>query len=97
MVLSSPTFLEDRSDEPVHAVRGAIDEFAWTPVSPEQASSLAVPAVVILGQQDRLIHDARSAADRLRGATVMSLSGGHCVHEERPDEVYGLIGDFLRR
>jgi pimeloyl-ACP methyl ester carboxylesterase len=81
----------------VSAVRGAIDEFEWTPVTHDQARSLAVPAVVILGEQDRLIHDARNAAERLRGATVISLSGGHCVHEERPDEVYGLIGDFLQR
>lgn len=81
----------------VHAVRGAIDEFDWTPLNHDQASGLAVPAIVILGEQDRLIHDARSAAERLRGATVTSLSGGHCVHEERPEEVYGLIGDFLRR
>lgn len=81
----------------VHAVRGAIDEFEWTPLSPDQAGRLAVPAVVILGEQDRLIRDARYAAERLGGAAVVSLSGGHCVHEERPEEVYGLIADFLRR
>jgi pimeloyl-ACP methyl ester carboxylesterase len=81
----------------VDAVRGAIDEFAWTPLTADRANSLATPTVVILGEQDRLIRDAGSAAEHLRGATVIRLSGGHCVHEERPDEVYGLIGDFLRR
>jgi pimeloyl-ACP methyl ester carboxylesterase len=81
----------------IHAVRGSIDEFDWRPVSESQARALAVPAVVILGEQDRLIRDARSAADRLSNATVVSLSGGHCVHEERPEVVYPLIGDFLGR
>jgi len=81
----------------VCAVRGAIDEFEWTPVDQDRASRMAVPAVVILGEHDRLIHDGGDGAERLRGATIVRLSGGHCVHEERPEEVYGLIGDFLRR
>lgn len=81
----------------VHAARGAVDEFDWRPLSEDDAKSLAVPTVVILGEQDRLIREAQRAAERLRGATVVSLSGGHCVHEEQPDVVYPLLGDFLRR
>jgi pimeloyl-ACP methyl ester carboxylesterase len=81
----------------VHAVRGAIDEFEWTPLTRDEASRMAVPAVVILGEHDRLIHDAADAAERLHKATVVRLSGGHCVHEERPEDVYGAVADFLRR
>jgi pimeloyl-ACP methyl ester carboxylesterase len=81
----------------VHAVRGALDEFDWRPLSAEQAATLAVPTVVILGQQDRLIPDARRAAGRLAGATVIGLSGGHCVHEEQPDAVYSRIAEFFGR
>jgi pimeloyl-ACP methyl ester carboxylesterase len=81
----------------VHAVRGSIDEFDWRPIGDGQARGLAVPAVVILGEQDRLIRDTRTAASRLTNATVVSLSGGHCVHEEQPNVVYPLLGDFFGR
>jgi hypothetical protein len=31
----------------------------------------------------------------LRGATVHSIVGGHCVLEENPGPVYRIAGDFL--
>ncbi|HEY7395474.1 MAG TPA: alpha/beta hydrolase [Gemmatimonadaceae bacterium] len=79
------------------ALRGAIAEFDWRPLTTSEAASLAVPSVVILGLQDHVIRSARGAAERLNGAQVFSLPGGHCVHEEDPDTVYPLIADFLDR
>ncbi len=80
----------------VHAAAAALHEFNWRPVSAEQAASLAPPAMVILGQNDRLIRKAGPRAERLHGAQVLRFDGGHSVHEERPAEVYGRLGPFIR-
>jgi pimeloyl-ACP methyl ester carboxylesterase len=81
----------------VYAVRGAISEFDWQPLSPAEMGSLRVPSVVILGQSDRLLRDTREPAECLAGSTVHSLPAGHCVHEECPDQVYAILADFLRQ
>jgi pimeloyl-ACP methyl ester carboxylesterase len=81
----------------VNAARSALSDFDWNPVREGEAATLAVPALVILGESDRLIRNARPAATRLRGSDVRVLPGGHCVHEERPAEVYGIVGDFIAR
>jgi pimeloyl-ACP methyl ester carboxylesterase len=81
----------------VRAIRGAIAEFDWRAVSAAEARTLAVPTMVILGQQDRLIRGASEAAGRLRGSEVHLLPGGHVVHEERPDVVYPLVAEFLTK
>jgi pimeloyl-ACP methyl ester carboxylesterase len=80
----------------VYAARSALSEFDWTPLTDREAQSLAVPSMVILGAADRLIHNGVRAAERIRGTTVHMLDGGHCIHEEQPDECYRLIGDFAR-
>jgi pimeloyl-ACP methyl ester carboxylesterase len=77
----------------VSAVRAMLTEFDWRPLSNDQAASLAVPSVVMLGAADRLIHNTAAAAQRLNGTTVVTLDGGHCVHEERPSEAYRIIAD----
>lgn len=79
----------------VRALRRTASDFDWKPVSDEQARSLTVPAVVVLGTRDRLVRNARPAALRLAGAVVREVEGGHCVHEERPREVYDVICGFL--
>jgi pimeloyl-ACP methyl ester carboxylesterase len=81
----------------VRAIRGAISEFDWRALSAAEAQALAAPAMVILGQQDRLIRGASEAAARLRGSEVHLLPGGHCVHEERPEVVYPLVAEFLTK
>jgi pimeloyl-ACP methyl ester carboxylesterase len=81
----------------VATARRALSEFDWCVVSDERAGGLAVPALVMLGTEDRLIANTERAARRLRGVRVCSLAGGHCVHEERPGEAYRVIGDFLSR
>ena len=77
------------------AVRACIGEFDWTPLDMMKLSSLAVPALVVLGTRDRVVRHAAAAAARLHGARVLELDGGHCVHEEHPSEVYGAILDFI--
>lgn len=81
----------------VATARRVLSEFDWCAVSDERAVGLAVPALVMLGTEDRLIANTERAAHRLRGARVRLLAGGHCVHEERPAEAYGVIGDFFTR
>jgi epoxide hydrolase 4 len=79
----------------VYAARSGLTEFDWRPLTDAQAASLAVPTVVILGTRDRLIRNTDAAARRLRGSTLYRITGGHCVHEENPAEVYGTISKFL--
>jgi len=79
----------------VNAARSALSEFDWRPLSDADARSLSVATLVILGTKDRLIRNAASAAERLRGGTVRVVEGGHCVLEENPSVVYELVGDFL--
>ena len=81
----------------VYAARATLSEFDWRAVSNAEAASLAVPTLVILGQEDRLIRNSERAAARLAGATVYVLPGGHCVHEELPHEAYRRIAEFVAR
>lgn len=80
----------------VRAGRAALSEFAWNPIPGYRLQELAIPAVVILGLQDRLIRGAASAARTIPSAEVHPMLGGHCVHEEHPDAVYPLIARFLQ-
>jgi pimeloyl-ACP methyl ester carboxylesterase len=81
----------------VRATRRTVAEFDWTPISEEKGASLTVSTMVVLGTKDRLVRHARPAALRLAGAEVNEMSGGHCLHEERPGEVYDRVGSFLER
>jgi pimeloyl-ACP methyl ester carboxylesterase len=81
----------------MRAIRRTAAEFNWAPLSAAEAGSLAVPSAVVLGTGDRLVPRAGGAARRLTGAQVFEIPGGHCVHEERPQEVYGALGDHLER
>ncbi len=78
------------------AAHGALAEFDWRPLTDEEAASLAVPTLVVLGTSDRLIRNSRHRAERLRGASVYEVAGGHSVNEEFPEEVYAAIRGFLR-
>jgi len=82
----------------MYAVSSALNEFDWTVLTDAEARSLRVPALVILGKQDRLLfRNSYDAAARLNGARVELVTGGHCAHEEHPDLVYGMLRDFLLR
>ncbi len=79
----------------VNAAICTFKEFDWRPIPAESVARLAVPSVVILGTEDRLIRNAHGSAEKLPGARVYEVSGGHCVHEEQPEQVYAMIGVFL--
>jgi pimeloyl-ACP methyl ester carboxylesterase len=80
----------------VMAIRAGIDEFDWAPLSSSTADSLSVPTLVIVGDRDRVIPHSDRGARRLHNARVVIVPGGHCVHEERPADVYRLLSDFFR-
>lgn len=80
----------------IHAVRAGIAEFNWLPLTPVELSSLRVPTLVVIGTQDRVVRHAQGAAERLHGARVVRMKGGHCVHEEDPANVYRLITEFIQ-
>jgi pimeloyl-ACP methyl ester carboxylesterase len=81
----------------MRAVRRTAAEFDWSPLTGQEARSLTVPALVVLGTRDVLVRNAAPSARGLSGASIAEVSGGHCVHEERPGEVYGLITPHLER
>ena len=81
----------------IRAVRGTAAEFDWRPLSGATMRSLSVPVAVVLGTRDRLVRHAGTSARRLAGSAVYEISGGHCIHEERPGEVYEVIGAHLVR
>src|SRR5262249_3079368 len=66
------------------AARASAEEFDWRPLASTQLERLATPALVILGEKDRLIRDAGLAARSIPGATVRQLDAGHVPHEELP-------------
>jgi pimeloyl-ACP methyl ester carboxylesterase len=82
-------------DGSVRASRVTLSEFEWDPVSDAEGSALAVPALVMLGRTDRLISNDERSAKKLAGASVCWLPGGHCAHEEAPEEAYRAIAEFL--
>ncbi len=81
----------------IAAARAALSEFEWRPLRPAEAVALAVPSVVILGRQDRLVRNAERAARALANADVRMLEGGHCVNEELPEAVCELIAEFCKK
>jgi pimeloyl-ACP methyl ester carboxylesterase len=80
----------------VHAARASVAEFDWSIVSDREAAALAVETLVVLGERDRLLHTSREQGLRLRNARVERVPGGHCAHEEHPDVVYRILGEFIR-
>lgn len=60
---------------------------------------IAVPTLVLHGTSDRVV-DVRNAevlADRIPGAEVVTMVGGHLMFWEDPGKVAGLIIEFLER
>jgi pimeloyl-ACP methyl ester carboxylesterase len=80
----------------VHAAHSALSEFDWNPLTDADASALTVPSLVILGLEDRLLKNSQAGAARLKGTRVEWVPGGHCAHEEHPDIVYDMLGEFAR-
>ena len=72
----------------------ACDEFDVT----ERVSNIHVPTMLICGSLDRMTPPNRSEflRDQIEGAQLHIVEGaGHMVMIERPDEVAGLLSEFL--
>ena len=80
----------------IQAAHAALREFDWRPLTAAERTSLTVPCLVVFGTNDRVIRATFTGTAALPGARIQALKGGHCVHEELPDDVYGLIREFLR-
>lgn len=72
----------------------ACDEFD----AMERVSKIKVPTLLISGSADRMMPPNRAEYlhDQIEGAQLHIIEGaGHMVMIERPDEVAGLLGEFL--
>lgn len=86
------------------AMRHLLHEFEWRrPRASEMAQRIAVlpvPPLVILGQKDHLVRDARAYVGALRAEAPLRMAeianGGHAVNEERPREVLTEVLPYLR-
>jgi len=81
----------------VHALGATMDDFDWSAASEAELAALKPTTLVVLGSGDRLVSP-EAAARAARGiptAQVVTLPGGHCVHEEQPDLVYPLIAALV--
>ena len=73
-------------------------DFGFALPEPARIRTVAVPTLVVWGQDDRVIPPATAArfARDIAGAAVLIVpEAGHMVHEEQPDAVNRAIVDFL--
>jgi pimeloyl-ACP methyl ester carboxylesterase len=64
----------------------------------ERASKIDIPTLIICGSQDRMTPPSRSEYlhERIAGSQLHILDGaGHMVMIEQPDEVAGLLAEFV--
>jgi pimeloyl-ACP methyl ester carboxylesterase len=66
----------------------------------DRLGGIAVPTLVVGGEQDLLTPpwQSKAVADRIPGARYELLTGpgsSHCLHLERPEDLVGVVTDFL--
>src|SRR5215218_5268430 len=66
----------------------------------DRLGGITAPTLVVVGEQDLLTPpwQAKKVADRIPGARYELLTGpgsSHCLHLERPDDLVGVVTDFL--
>jgi pimeloyl-ACP methyl ester carboxylesterase len=64
----------------------------------ERVKKISIPTLLICGREDRMTPPNRSEylRDQIEGAQLHLVDGaGHMVMLERPDEVAGLLGNFV--
>jgi pimeloyl-ACP methyl ester carboxylesterase len=83
--------------EYARAARALLTEFDWQPLSTDQLQAIKAPVQLVLGRGDRLIRGTQQKLDPRLRLKVVVLDGGHCVNEERPDELVRLVADFARQ
>jgi pimeloyl-ACP methyl ester carboxylesterase len=88
------------------AMRRLLHEFEWRRAPAvqlaERLRGLAHPSLVVLGERDRLVREARPYASALQAARAPLVvyevaNGGHAVNEEVPDVVIERVLRFLRQ
>lgn len=70
------------------------------PAMADRVGEIAAPALILFGNQDRLINPtaAQTFHERMKGSKVVLLDGiGHLPMEEAPDATAAAIADFLKR
>lgn len=73
-------------------------EAVWLADQSERASAIRVPALVLVGSEDRITPPDLSVelAGMIEGATLETIAGaGHLANIEKPDEFNHAITDFL--
>ena len=79
------------------AAHATASQYDWRPVPLAELSRVNNPTLVVVGRRDRLVRGGESAARLIARAEVVTLEGGHCVHEEQPETVWPRIAEFLGR
>lgn len=80
----------------VAAARAELSEMRWAAFPADRLKSLSVPLLLIRGKRDRLVRIPESAARAPWIQQVHTMDGGHCAHEEAPEEAMGVIERFIR-
>jgi 3-oxoadipate enol-lactonase len=64
----------------------------------ERLKSLAIPTLVLTGAEDRLVppDNARMITERIAGAELKELPGGHTFFIEHPELFNPLVIDFVK-
>jgi pimeloyl-ACP methyl ester carboxylesterase len=78
----------------VPALRQALVDFDWRPLTPLQLSQVGVPVVAVFGTRDRTVRPPNAAARVVampRGRLVWVRDAGHVVPEEVPAEANEMI------
>ncbi len=75
-----------------------VREFDWQPAAPDRLRRLTVPALVLVGSEDRLVDftSASSLVAQLPGARLERIDGaGHVVPEDGGERVSAMVAEFL--
>lgn len=88
------------SSEPPEGVIGALQAMMDRPDSTPRLSTIAVPTLVVAGDEDALIPmaEVRSMHAAIRGSTLEVITGaGHLSNLERPAAFDHVVSEFLAR
>jgi pimeloyl-ACP methyl ester carboxylesterase len=86
------------SEQTPAGIIGALKAMRERPDSGPSLAAIAVPALVVVGEQDTLTPPAlsESLAARIRGAKLVRIAGaGHLSNLEKPDEFNAAVRSFL--
>jgi pimeloyl-ACP methyl ester carboxylesterase len=80
------------------AIRQALIDFDWRPLTPRCVARLAAPTLVVFGTRDRTVrpvHAEELVRSLPRGTLRWIRDAGHVANEEAADEVNPLLVDFI--